>query len=243
MSKFPRLVSWLLVCGVLTACATGPHVVSEGEGCEASARALPFAEACEEDEILLAVCGAEACAVYRCREVAQELLSGQVVLTRGGGLTRPPNPNQNPAQRYWGSAQGLPKNAQPVFIIPWGPKPKQELLPSQEQQLEELKAQRTKVYEMHHIFPREFQLWFASKGIEIDLFTLPLEVEEHRRIHRGAQGGPWNAAWRDYIKNNRGALKADIFKHAGQLIYEFGLFGSVVPYRPRALQPPPIGGS
>jgi hypothetical protein len=119
MSKLLRLPLWLLVCGALAACATTQPFVSEGEGCEASAQALSFEEACGEEGILLTVCGTEACAVYRCREVAAELMAGQVVPTKGVGFARPPGE----AMRYWGSAQGLPKNSQPVFIIPWGPRP------------------------------------------------------------------------------------------------------------------------
>jgi uncharacterized lipoprotein (TIGR02269 family) len=236
MSRLLRL--WLLACSVLTACATTQPFVSEGEGCEASAQAVSFEEACEGEGSLLAVCGTEACAVYRCREVAAELMAGQVVPTRGGGLARPPGE----AMRYWGSAQGLPKNARPVFIIPWGQGARPELLPSQKQLLAELKEQRTKVYEMHHIFPREFKEWFKEKGIDIDLYTMPLEVEEHRRIHRGANGGEWNAAWRRYQEKNLGASKIEIMKYAGQLIYEFRLYGLIVPYRPRVLPPPPSRG-
>jgi len=137
--------------------------------------------------------------------------------------------------RYWGSAQGLPKNSQPVFIIPWRPKPRQELL------LDAQQAQRTESYEMHHIFPREFKKWFGLKGIDIDQYTLPLEVEEHRSLHKGALGGPWNAAWREWILKNNGAQQPEIHQFAGKLIYDFGLFGRIVPYRPRT-SPLPITG-
>jgi uncharacterized lipoprotein (TIGR02269 family) len=239
MSKLRLLSLWLLVSAALTACATTQPFVSEGEGCETSARLLPPEEACEEEGSLLAVCGTEACAVYRCREVAAELMAGQVVPTKHGGFARPPGE----AMRYWGTAQGLPKNSQPVFIIPWGPQPQPELLPSQKQLLAEPKEQRTKVYEMHHIFPRELEEWFKEKGIDIDLYTMPLEVEEHRRIHRGERGGPWNAAWRKYQLENLGASKPEIMKYAGQLIYEFRLNGMIVPYRSRVLPPPPGKGN
>ncbi len=226
------------MCICLMACATTQPLVSNAPGCESSVRVLTFDEACEDEGSLLAVCGPEWCAVYRCQEVAGELLAGKVLPTRGVATPRPPSS----ARRYRGSAQGLPKNSQPVFIIPWGPKPKQELLPSQNQMLEELKAQRTRIYEMHHIFPREFKEWFKEKGIDIDLYTLPLAVEEHQRIHRGDRGGPWNAAWRAWIKKHAGASQAEIHQFAGQLIYEFEPFGPIVPFRPRVLQPPPIGG-
>ncbi|MDY7225574.1 TIGR02269 family lipoprotein [Hyalangium rubrum] len=234
MSKLHRL--WPLVCGALVACATTQPLVDEGG--EASVPLLSFEEACGEEGSLLAVCGAEQCAVYRCRDVAEEPLSGRVVRARGTGFGR----GSGLANRYWGSAQGPLKNTQAVFIIPWGPRSQQELSPGQKLLQEDTKTKRTQVYERHHIFPREFEEWFEERGIDIDQYTLPLEVEKHRDIHRGAQGGPWNAAWRRYVEKNQGALKPDVMKYAGQLIYEFELFGVVVPYRPRGIPPPAVGG-
>ena len=63
-------------------------------------------------------------------------------------------------------------------------------------------------------------------------------MEEHRRIHRGANGGPWNEAWRRYQKAHLGATKLEIELHAGQLIYEFKLYGVVVPYSQQLLRLP-----
>ncbi len=231
---------WLLLCGVLTACAATAPAVSEGElGCEAPGEFALFEDACAEEQSVVALCSEEGCGVFRCRDVAGYLMAGQVVRTKGGGLFLPNG--QGSAMRFWGSAQALPGNARPVFIIPWGPRPPPELLPSQKQMLEELKAQQGKPYEMHHIFPKEFRVWFERKGIDIDQHTMSLEVEEHRRIHKGERGGPWNEAWRRYIEKNQGASKPEIEKQAGRLIYEFGLYGIVVPFRPR-VPPPPVGG-
>jgi uncharacterized lipoprotein (TIGR02269 family) len=108
--------------------------------------------------------------------------------------------------------------------------------------LAEAEAYRKKPHEQHHIYPRAFRSWFTEKDIDLDEYTLLLEVEEHRRIHRGAEGGPWNAAWRRFIENNRGATKDEIHRYAGKLLYEFGLLGVVAPYSRRALPPPPIQG-
>jgi hypothetical protein len=65
-----------------------------------------------------------------------------------------------------------------------------------------------------------------------------LEVEEHRRIHRGAKGGPWNEAWRLFKKARPNATKLEIELHAGKLIYEFNLYGVVVPYSRQLLRLP-----
>ena len=73
--------------------------------------------------------------------------------------------------------------------------------------------------------------WFEGKRIEIDKYTLLLLVEKHRSIHRGTNGGPWNAAWNKFIQENDDAVPEEIFRYAGQLIYEFELLGPVMSYR------------
>jgi hypothetical protein len=126
-----------------------------------------------------------------------------------------------------------------VFIIPWGQRPQPELLPSQKLLLAEAEARRKRPHEGHHVYPRAFRVWFTRNGIDIDAYILPLEVPEHRRIHRGADGGPWNAAWDKFIKAHPNPTKEEIHRHAGQLLYEFGLFGVILPYKLWTLQPPP----
>lgn len=231
---------WLLLGTALTACASVP--VAADEEAEESEQAAPFAELCAQQGSLVPLCGEGQCGLYPCREVVASLsTSGQVLLARTGGMVLP-SPGSS-AQRYWGSADGLPRNSNPVFIIPWGPK--LPLLPSQTKMLEEWEAERRKPHEKHHLFPQEQGLkeWFASKGINIHEFTMPLLVEVHRRIHHPPPpGGAWNEAWRKYQKDHLLAPKEEIFKYAGRLIYEFELVGPVVPYYRRWTQPPPIGG-
>ncbi|WP_052420132.1 TIGR02269 family lipoprotein [Hyalangium minutum] len=217
---------WLWAAGFLAACATLP--ISEGEnlGCEVAFEAFSFDEACADESSLTPLCGGGQCGLYRCREVQEHLPAGSVLLTRGGGLSLPIVGGG--AQRNWGSAQELPQDKRPVFIIPWRHKP--PLLPSQIQALKEAEQERRKPHEKHHIFPQASREWFEGKKIDIDEYTIPLEVEKHRSIHRGERGGPWNAAWRKWIFDNGDATKEEIFRYAGQLIYEFELFGPIVPY-------------
>lgn len=240
MIQVPRRWMWLLLGTALTACASVP--VASDEEAEESEQAATFAELCAQDGSLVPLCDAGQCGLYPCRDVVESLSgSGQVLLARTGGAVLP-GPGSS-AQRYWGSANGLPQNWNPVFIIPWGPKP--PLLPSQKKMLEELEAERRKPHEKHHIFPQEQELkgWFTDKGINIHEFTMPLLVEVHRRIHHPPpKGGTWNDAWRKYMLANPGVNKEQIYKYAGQLIYEFGLVGPIVPYYRRWTQPPPIGG-
>jgi hypothetical protein len=51
-------------------------------------------------------------------------------------------------------------------------------------------------------------------------------------------GGAPNEAWRRFKAANDGATKLEIELHAGQLIYEFNLYGVVVPYRRQLLRLP-----
>jgi uncharacterized lipoprotein (TIGR02269 family) len=238
MIRMLRQWMWLLLCSALTACAAVP--LSASGGGEESEAAASFEQLCVEEDSLVALCGGQQCGMYRCREVMEELTAGRVVLARtGGAVLQGPGSS---AQRYWGSADGLPQTSKPVFIIPWGPKP--PLLPSQKKMLEELEAERRKPHEKHHIFPQEPLLkeWFALKGINVHEFTMPLLVDVHRRIHHPPpKGGAWNEAWRKYKDANPSVPKEEIFRYAGQLIYEFELLGPVVPYYRQWTQPPPIG--
>ncbi|MDY7225704.1 TIGR02269 family lipoprotein [Hyalangium rubrum] len=243
-----------LACCLLAACVATRPIEGTDEGCEVASEAASFEQLCSEDGTLGVLCDESQCGAYRCREVVERLTAGQRVLARhlrpplptspgqGGTSTRlPPLPSPGPGiERYRGSAQEVSGDTRPVFIIHWGPQPKSELLPSQKQLLAEAEAYRKKPHEGHHIYPQAFRQWFTEKGIDIDAYILPLEVPEHRRIHRGANGGPWNAAWDKFINENPGAPKEEIHRHAGQLIYEFGLFGVILPYKLWTLHPPPF---
>jgi uncharacterized lipoprotein (TIGR02269 family) len=225
---------WALVAVGISACAATPLSGNGAAGSDKASEAASFEELCGEESSLVALCAGEQCGLYRCREVKEHLSVGQVVLARGSAVGLP-NP-QAGAQRNWGSAQQLPEDTRPVFIIPWGHKP--PLLPSQQEMLARQAAERRKPHERHHIFPQAFRTWFTAQGIDIDEYLIPLEVEKHRSIHRGANGGPWNAAWYKFIDAHReGAPKEEIYRYAGQLIYEFELFGPVVPLWK---QPPPL---
>ncbi len=228
---------WLLALGVLAACATAPASGSKSAGDGDDGRVVSFEEACQDESSLLALCDGRQCGLYHCREAMQRLILGQAapawaevepLAEVGGG-----------AQRNWGSAQELPWDSQPVLIIPWDHKP--PLLPSQQQELEEAAQERNKPHEQHHIFPRMFKKWFEKKHINIDKYTILLEVKKHRSIHAGPNGGPWNEAWNIFIHENDGASPEEVFRYAGELIYKFELFGPVLPYRKRLPQPLPPG--
>ncbi len=227
---------WALLSSVLVGCAAASHTVGPEEtGCEE--QPASFEEVCSQQDSLLAVCEGGQCAAYRCWEVAEYLKVGQVVRTRGP-FRPPPSPQ---TRRAVGTAWSGPlAPPQPVLIIPWHGTSPALLPPGHVLRLESLEQPRGKPYEKHHIYPQADDLkeWFEKKGIDIHQWTLALEVEEHRRIHRGARGGPWNEAWRRFKNDNPDATRLEMELHAGKLIYEFNLYGVVVPYRRQLLRLP-----
>ncbi len=224
MSRLPRL-GLLLLWALLASCASTHAVREDGEETVSS-----WKEACEDASSLVFLCGEDACAFYRCQDVAP----GRVVRTFSSApMARPPvlSAPGSTAQRSWGSAQGLPGDARPVFIIPWyNDKPERFLPLFTEEQLREIERAKGKPVEKHHIFPQAFKAWFKRNGINVHAWTLVLLKEDHDRIHRGANGGPWNAAWKQYIGTRDLVEKEEIWLHAGELIHRFELYGSVIPY-------------
>jgi len=234
MSQLGRCWLWLLLLGALAACASAQPMGSARAGAEDEGAALSFEAACAEPSSVLALCSGKQCGVYRCREVMPHFTAGQVIRTLAE--VEPLAEAGVGAQRNWGSAQEGPWDSRPVFLIPWGSKP--PLLPSQQKLLAAQAEERRKPHEKHHIFPQAFRPWFIRQGIDIDEYVMPLEVEKHRSVHRGAAGGPWNEAWRKFtLAHPVKVEKEEIFRYAGQLIYEFQLFGPVIPYWK---QPPPL---
>jgi uncharacterized lipoprotein (TIGR02269 family) len=215
----------LLLWALVASCASTPPLPREEE------TATSWEEACEDARSLVFLCGGDACAFYRCRDVAP----GRLVHTYANApVARPVQPTPGAsAQRNWGSAMGLPGHAQPVFVIPWNNDTPQRFLPLfSAEQLQDIERAKGHPTEKHHIFPqeKELKLWFESKKINIHQWTLVLLKEDHDRIHRGPKGGPWNEAWRQYRDNNFDASKEEIWRYAGELIHRFALYGPVFPY-------------
>ena len=83
----------------------------------------------------------------------------------------------------------------------------------------------------NHLLPREFRQWFKRIGINIDHYMVSIPLPLHEAIHDGIGGWLWNAAWREWIKNNPNATPQDVFKQVAVMIHQFGLDGymTVVP--------------
>lgn len=206
----------LSLCLMLTACASSAPTT----------RAESGEEGCEEDACVTFLCDEEACGVYRCEDVDLE----PVLLAYKGGIAAPPG---NGPRRNWGRRQGAPGDGLPIFVIPWRFHDRREQVPGM------LEALQLRIPIKHHLFPQQPELarWFKRKGINIHRFTMVLEKDVHDRLHRGADGGPWNAAWREFVRSNDAATEAEIWQQAIKLVFRFEIAGPIVPYHLR-LRPP-----
>lgn len=219
--RWTRSVS-LLFCVLLAACASTSPPQREWED------ATAHGDSCaEEDRCNAFVCDEGGCSVFRCEDMA----AGRVVLARGAAVAAPAAPR--PPRRRLGGDVPLPGEKDAILTFRWNNHPAPRL-----------RSQQASVIRdpvKHHIFPQQAELarWFRRKGLDIHQHTMVIERADHVRIHRGANGGPWNEAWREFHLQNQNATKEDIWRHAMELLFRFELTGPVVPYS-RRLPPPPI---
>ncbi|MCF7816573.1 MAG: DUF2380 domain-containing protein [Kiritimatiellales bacterium] len=91
----------------------------------------------------------------------------------------------------------------------------------------------------HHLFPRQYDNWFQSKGINnIDDFTVTVErnTTHLKAIHgtgnMGQMPGKWNQTWQSFIEANPNANAFDIYQQAGRMMDDYGLSGLPIhPYK------------
>lgn len=176
------------------------------------------------DRCLAPVCTDEACALYQC----QDLAPGRVVRTRGATLAPVLVAPGSGAQRNWGSAQGLPGDAEPVLVIRWH---RREQLPSEVRRQKALEEWAWRPKERHHIFPQAFEKRFTRRGIDVHQWVIAIDADVHRRIHRGEAGGPWNREWEEWLRLNQNrARQVEYFEQASAMIQKHGLFGLTMTY-------------
>lgn len=200
-------------------------------GASCAAPQAEVAPAHEEDRCIVIACDGEMgdCGVFLCSDVETEG-SGTVELAQ----FRPPPPRRPPprAPRNWrhtGIRDGArPRAVVPYFAYRWGYLPAFPNL--------EGKVVR------HHLFPQagEFALFFKRHRINIHQYTMLVPEPLHLRLHAGRDGGPWNEAWRHYVRANAGreyVPEQDLLSHAIELCFRFRLAGPIVPYR-GSLVPP-----
>lgn len=212
MKKLLKSTRWLMV--LMTACAV-PESALRGHHELAEDVVSSWEEGCEHPQSLVLRCQEGVCSFFRCR------FPEEVLLAFRGGFPSPPVASP---RRWWGRPVSGSEQNEPVLTFRFHetrPKPPIWLLPPGR-------------YVRHHVFAQapDLATWFTRQGIkDIHQFTLVIPESVHQRIHSGARGGLWNAAWRQFRDSNPRAPAEAIYRHAGELIFRFELTGSVVPYR------------
>jgi uncharacterized lipoprotein (TIGR02269 family) len=95
----------------------------------------------------------------------------------------------------------------------------------------------------HHLFPQaqEFRQWFLDNRVDVHAWTMAIPEQVHLRIHRGANGGLWNQAWRQFKDANLHRLvpQEEMLRKAFELAYRFDIVGPIVPYNHQLVPPGP----
>jgi uncharacterized lipoprotein (TIGR02269 family) len=216
------LLSLFLSTLLLTACATSSSASHEWEGAEPGG--IPACDEPDADQCVVLACDEGECGVFDCEDVDPEALA-QVPQVHGVELaqfSRPPFRGPGP-QRNWRRV-GLRENARPRMTLHF--RYRHGFLPA----FPQLDGKLIK----HHLFPQaqEFRAWFKERGINIHEWTMLLPEPVHLRIHRGANGGPWNAAWQQYYRANRDRLvpREELIRKAFELALRFDIAGPIMPY-------------
>jgi uncharacterized lipoprotein (TIGR02269 family) len=215
-------LSLTLASLLLTACATSSSTSHEWEEV-----GFEDTTACDEpdaDQCVVLACDEGECGVFDCEDVDPEALAQvpQVHDVELARFYRPPFRSPG-THRNWRRA-GLREDARPRMTLHF--RYRQGFLPA----FPRLDGKLIK----HHLFPQaqEFRKWFIDRGIKIHEWTMLLPEHVHLRIHRGADGGPWNGAWRQFIEANRHrpVPREELIRKAFELALRFDIAGPIMPY-------------
>jgi RHS repeat-associated protein len=79
----------------------------------------------------------------------------------------------------------------------------------------------------HHLFPQQFQKFFASKGIDINKYTVSLTEGTHLKgVHGTGSGslpGKWNQTWQSWIGLNPNASAKEVYQQLGTMMDRFDM--------------------
>lgn len=89
------------------------------------------------------------------------------------------------------------------------------------------------VTHLHHVFPQQFESYFASHGINIHLWTIPLDQRSHNALH--AMG--YNQRWQAFIALQPKTTQNKIFLFATALLGEMGVRSRLTPHNYKTRQP------
>jgi uncharacterized lipoprotein (TIGR02269 family) len=215
------LLSLCLAALLLSACATSP-TLRAWEGAEHDdTTACDDAEA---DQCVVLACDEGECGVFACEDVELEAVARESMAYEVEPARFPRPPSRGPGtQRNWRNT-GLRAGAQPRMAFHF--QYRHGFLPA----FPRLEGRLIK----HHLFPQQPKLaqWFKAQGINIHQWTMLVPEHVHLRIHRGASGGPWNEAWRQFKTANehRRVPPEELLRKAFELAFRFDIVGPVMPY-------------
>lgn len=230
---FPRraLLSLSLAALLLSACATSSPALHAWAGAEPD-----DTTACDDvdaDQCIVLACDEGECGVFDCEDVELEAVARESLAYGVEPARFPRPPFRNPGtQRNW-RRTGLRADAQPRMAFHF--QYRYGFLPA----FPRLEGRLIK----HHLFPQEARLaqWFRDQGINIHEWTMLVPEHVHLRIHRGARGGPWNEAWRQFMVANEGrpVPREVLLRKAFELAFRFDIVGPLMPYYSPIPQPGP----
>lgn len=215
---------------LLSACAATSPAMSAWEGAERDDATT--CEAPGSDQCVVLACDEGECGVFSCEDVdpealAQSSLAYDVELARFRPSLRGPG-----TQRSWRRV-GLRADARPRMAFHFSYR--YGYLPA----FPRLEGKLIK----HHLFPQaqEFRQWFIDNRIDVHAWTMVIPEQVHLRIHRGANGGPWNQAWRQFKNANidRQVPQEEMIRKAFELAYHFDIVGPIMPYGHQLVPPGP----
>ena len=222
--------SLLAVALLLSACTATSPAVHPREDAE---QAGPIAcEAPSADQCVVLACDEGECGIFLCEDVDPEAVA-HASLAHGAELARYRPPMRSPStHRNWRRA-GLREDARPRMTFHF--RYRQGFLPA----FPRLEGTLIK----HHLFPQaqEFRQWFKNSGIDVHAWTMAIPEQVHLRIHRGANGGQWNTAWRQFMNANfhQTLSREEMMRKAFELAYRFDIVGPIVPYGHQVVSPGP----
>jgi uncharacterized lipoprotein (TIGR02269 family) len=234
MNSLPPLRSLLSLffsALLLAACATSSPAVREWERAEQG-----DASGCEDadaDQCVVLACEEGECGIFGCEDVDPEAVA-RAPLSHGAELARGYRPSfRTPGtQRNWRRA-GLRDGVRPRLTFHF--EYRHGYLPA----FPRLEGRLIK----HHLFPQQekLALWFKIQGINIHQWTMLIPEHVHLRIHRGARGGAWNAAWEQFriANRHRRVPPEELLRTAFEFAFRFDIVGPLLPYSATVSPPGP----
>lgn len=225
------LLSLFLSALLLAACATSSPAVREWERAEHD-----DASGCEDadaDQCVVLACEDGECGIFGCEDVDPEAVA-RAPLSHGAELARGYRPlfRTPGTQRNW-RRTGLRDGVRPRLTFHF--EYRHGYLPA----FPRLEGRLIK----HHLFPQQENLatWFKIQGINIHQWTMLIPEHVHLRIHRGAGGGAWNAAWEQFriANRHRRVPPEELLRTAFEFAFRFDIVGPLMPYSATVSPPGP----